>query len=75
MRGEQRKMKHAFLIMAHNNYAQLTLLIQSLDHPSADIFLHIDAKAEAYVFDKVLKYSKLFFIPRMRTNWGGLFFG
>ncbi len=32
-------MKHAFLIMAHNNYNQLIKLIESLDYNDTGIFL------------------------------------
>lgn len=41
-------MKHAFMIMAHNNYNQLTKLLYLLDYPDVEIFLHIDKKSEKY---------------------------
>ena len=37
--------KHAYCIMAHNNWAQLQMLIDCLDDMRNDIFLHIDKKA------------------------------
>lgn len=37
-------MKHAYLILAHNEFALLNLLIQALDDPRNDIFIHFDKK-------------------------------
>lgn len=37
--------KHAYCIMAHNNWAQLQMLIDCLDDKRNDIFLHIDKKS------------------------------
>ena len=37
-------MKHAYLIMAHNEWDMLNKLIQALDYPNNDIYLHIDKK-------------------------------
>ncbi len=34
--------KHAFLIMAHNQYPLLEKLVDLLDDERADIYLHID---------------------------------
>ena len=34
--------KHAYCIMAHNNWAQLQMLIDCLDDKRNDIFLHVD---------------------------------
>ncbi len=44
---------HAFLIIAHNNWWQLKNLIQLLDYPSHDIYIHIDKKV------KILKLKNL----------------
>lgn len=63
-------MKHAFLIMAHKNYAQLDKLINLIDNPRTDIYLHIDERSPYYK-PPVCVYSQLIMIPRMRTNWGG----
>lgn len=37
-------MKHAYLIMAHNDIPLLRKLIEILDYPDNDIYLHIDKK-------------------------------
>ncbi len=36
--------KHAYLIMAHNQWECLFELLKALDDPRNDIFLHIDKK-------------------------------
>ena len=37
-------MKHAYLIMAHDKFEQLAMLLQCLDYPDNDIYIHIDKK-------------------------------
>lgn len=39
-------MKHAFLIIAHNNFEQLQLLVSLLDDVCNDIYVHIDKKTK-----------------------------
>ena len=36
--------KHAFLIMAHNQFDLLEMLIKLLDDAENDFYIHIDAK-------------------------------
>lgn len=60
-------MKHAFMIMAHNNYNQLTKLLYLLDHPEVEIFLHIDKKSKEYIPPKLV-YSKINLLERIRIN-------
>lgn len=38
-------MRHAFLIIAHNEPEILAVLLRQLDAPDFDVFLHIDARA------------------------------
>nr|WP_106784362.1 beta-1,6-N-acetylglucosaminyltransferase [Lysinibacillus timonensis] len=64
-------LRHAYLIMAHNNFEVLETLIKLIDHPNNDIYLHIDVKS-SYSIDKLyieLKYSKVYEIPRMSVWW------
>ena len=64
--------KHAYLIMAHSNFTQLQQLIQLLDHPRNDIYLHVDQKATDFSKDQIsTQYSELHFIPQIRVTWGG----
>ena len=65
--------KHAFLLQVHNNKSQLIKLLDYLDYPDNDIYIHIDAKSHA--LDGIESYeavhSKIYFIPRIRVHWGG----
>lgn len=63
--------RHAYLIMAHNNFEQLKILIGLLDDPRNDIYLHIDKKAGNPNLNIKLNYSKLFVVDPIRVTWGG----
>ena len=39
-------MKHAWLVIAHNEFEILQMLLDALDHPEADIYVHIDKKVK-----------------------------
>ena len=45
-------MKHAFLIIAHNEYPVLRALLSMLDDERNDIYLHIDQRA-AELYEKI----------------------
>jgi hypothetical protein len=64
---------HAFLIIAHNKFQQLKKLIETLDSPDHDIYIHIDKKAGdidiASLIESV-KHSRITFIERMSVIWG-----
>ena len=63
--------RHAYLIMAHNNFEQLKILMSLLDDPRNDIYLHIDKKAGKPYLNTKLNYSRLFVIDPIRVTWGG----
>lgn len=68
-------MKHAFLIMAYNNWDQLKSLISLLDDSRNSIYVHIDAKAcdfKQTEFDGITKKASLHFAPRVKVSWGGV---
>ena len=63
--------KIAHLILAHNNPGQLTRLINRLAHPDADIYIHLDGKADDVPFLPVLKIPNVYFIQnRTKVYWG-----
>ncbi len=73
LREDTQTGRQAFLIMAHEENLTFTTLIQMLDHPDADIFIHMDAKNEAYnPADtlKLVKHSRIFHTPRIKVSWG-----
>lgn len=66
-------MKHAYLIMAHNNIYILEKLIQLLDYEKNDIYIHIDKKVQKFDFKKIKKLvckSNIFFTERIDVRWG-----
>ena len=74
--------KHAYLIMAHNNFPLLLELITLLDHERHVIYLHIDKKVSDSDFallkadyqekKKELQLcSPLIFTDRISVHWGG----
>lgn len=67
-------MRHAFLIIAHNNWWQLKKLIEYLDSDTHDIFVHIDKKSEDFdesYFVNAVKKSRLLFFKEYEVFWGG----
>ena len=65
-------MKHAYLILAHNEFALLQTLIDCIDDPRNDIFVHIDKKVKV-VPELNAKHSQLQVLnQRIDIRWGGL---
>lgn len=66
--------RHAYLILAHNQWDLLEQLLVVLDDERNDIYLHIDKKAvnvpESRLQNKVVK-SNLYFVKRRNIVWGG----
>lgn len=66
--------KHAYLIMAHNQFDFLELLLKDIDDYDNDIYLHVDKKSknfdEAY-FETTVKKSRLHMIKRINVQWAG----
>ena len=64
--------KPAYLIMAHGDWTMLSKLLQALDDPRNDLYIHIDQKVS---FDPAVLYRPLragcSFIPRRAVTWGG----
>lgn len=66
-------MKHAYLIMAHNEFYILEKLLKLLDDEKNDIYLHIDLKVKDFDYEhykKIVKKSNLFFVERTDVRWG-----
>lgn len=69
-------MKHAFLIIAHNEFPVLKALLSMLDDERNDIYLHIDRQAvELYrqVSELVFRKANFHLIPQpMKVYWGDI---
>lgn len=67
--------KHAYLIMAHNEFEILEKLLILLDDDRNDIYLHIDKKVKNFNFEKyksILKKANLIYTKRMNVKWGSI---
>lgn len=65
--------RHAFLIMAHNNWYTLEKLIQIIDAPWNDIYLHVDSKSKGFRKNSILsipKTSTIQLTKRHDVTWG-----
>lgn len=65
-------MKHAFLILAHNEFDILKALVRSLDDVGNDIYIHFDRKVNLLPELK-MKFSKLYILEdRINVAWGDI---
>lgn len=65
-------MRHAIMIMAHADWPALFRLVEELDHPDIDIYVHINKCSKDWdpkFLDGSTKYSKVIFVPRMRIEY------
>ena len=66
-------MKHAFLIIAHNELRILNILLNMLDDSRNDIYLHLDKKWKLNLHDLYFpQRANLFFVRRMDVRWGDI---
>ncbi|AQX12411.1 hypothetical protein BAX94_02325 [Elizabethkingia meningoseptica] len=62
--------KHVYLIIAHNEFEVLNLLLQALDDPCNDIYIHFDKKVKHIPLLKCTK-SELFILENhIDVRWG-----
>lgn len=68
-------MKQAYLICTHGSFNLLEKLIQQLDYPDNDLFVHIDKKVKNIDFcrfQNLTKFSKVICLKnRISISWGG----
>ena len=66
--------KHAYLIIAHNDFYILEKLLMLLDDERNDIYIHIDKKVKSFnleYFQRICSKSHIKFIKRIKVYWGG----
>ena len=71
--GEIYMGKHAYLIIAHNNFYILKKLIALIDDERNDIYIHVDKKTKNFKKDdfiNICKKSQINFIKRISVYWG-----
>lgn len=66
--------KHAYMIIAHNEFDLLETLVRLLDDPRNDLYIHIDAKVQDFDFARfhgLVQHANLQFTPRrLSVTWG-----
>lgn len=69
-------MKHAYLIIAHNEYPVLEVLLSMLDDERNDVYLHIDKRAtnlREQVNTFQMQKAKLYILPKpIKVYWGDI---
>lgn len=66
-------MKHAFLVIAHNNWDYLKQVIETLDSDLCDFYIHVNTKVSFpsnIDFSESVRKSKVYFTPRIPIIWG-----
>lgn len=66
-------MKHAYLMLAHNNFYTLKVLLKLLDNENNDIYIHIDKKTRNVPKEEILSVvqkSNLHWVTPIKTYWG-----
>ena len=65
-------MKHAYLILAHNEFELLRLLVSLLDDPRNDLYIHFDKKVEALPEIRVQQAGLTILERRIDVRWGAI---
>ncbi len=66
-------LKHAYLIMVHNNFGLLKKQLELLDDEKNDFYIHVDEKAGSFdknILVQNIKKSNTIFISRRKVFWG-----
>ena len=64
--------KHAYLIIAHDNWKILEKLLILLDDKRNDIYLHIDRKSNLINFSNNVHNANLFVFHEIDVRWGDI---
>lgn len=63
-------MKHAYLILAHNEFAVLKYLLQSIDDERNDIYIHFDRKLTVFPHYTTQRAGLYILQNRIDVRWG-----
>lgn len=63
-------MKHAYLIITHNEFDILSRLLQTIDDERNDIYIHFDRKLKNYPAYKTLRAGLYILTDRIDVRWG-----
>jgi hypothetical protein len=66
------QMKIAHLILTHKNPKQLQMLLDVLQHPAFDFYIHIDKKTDSQPFQYLINNKNIFLVKkRTKIYWAG----
>lgn len=65
-------MKHAWLIIAHNEFEILQRLVSELDHPHCSIYIHFDKKVRGLPTIQVREAQLFILSDRVDVRWGSV---
>ncbi|MFD1771633.1 beta-1,6-N-acetylglucosaminyltransferase [Sphingobacterium suaedae] len=65
-------MRHAYLIMAHNEFGVLQKLVEALDDMRNDIFVHIDKKVAECPLLRTVSAGLYYIRERIDVRWGSV---
>lgn len=66
-------MRHAFLIIAHNNWDQLKQVLKTMDYKDVDFYIHVNSKVDGpdkNEFKNICSNSEICFSDRVPIIWG-----
>ena len=58
-------MRVAFLMQCHKNPEQINLLLDALNHPMADVFVHVDKKSQE-IREKITQGERVYILPEQQ---------
>ena len=58
-------MRVAFLMQCHKNPEQINLLLDALNHPMADVFVHVDKKSKE-IKEKITQREGVYILPEQQ---------
>ncbi len=65
------ELRMAHVILAHKNPAQLARMLDALEHPKFDFFIHVDKKTDIRPFAFLAQRRGVYFIQkRVNVQWG-----
>ncbi|MBO9730979.1 MAG: hypothetical protein J7623_20230 [Chitinophaga sp.] len=65
-------MKQAFIILSHKNPLQLCRVLERLQHPAIDCYIHLDAKCDIHEWQAAMNMPQVYFIKkRENVTWAG----
>lgn len=65
-------MRHAWLIIAHNEFEILQRLVSALDAPESSFFIHIDKKVKTLPVIHAEQGEVIFLTERIDVRWGSI---